>query len=218
LLGGTWLFLTLWPRKTSSRSATMGESALTGCGFGESPCWALPPCWWCSCVSLSTCVSGQGLLVATWASPTRWRLALETRGRLVAKHWAHRPLQGALTGRFPVRRTHGAPMARQYSLEASSFLTDVLYWPPLQTTLPVKLVLRGIRGISLFLGVLAKLPGSPGQVALQSPSRCPCKNFKGWPPREAPSEVVQLWYKSFRFDRYWYKSFRFDRSGEIEMK
>ena len=108
--------------------------------------------------------------VATWASPTRWGLALASRGRLVAKHWAHRPLQGALAGRFPVRRTHSAPMARQYSLEASSFLTDVLYSPPLQTTLPGKLVLRGFKGKSHFLiGLLAKQPASTGQVGL------PCK-------------------------------------------
>jgi len=24
-----------------------------------------------------------------------------------------------------------------------------------------------------------------------------CKIFKGWPPRDAPSKLVQLWYKSF---------------------
>jgi len=32
--------------------------------------------------------------------------------------------------------------------------------------------------------------------------------FKGWPPRDAPSKMVQLWYTSFQPDQ----------SGQVEMK
>ena len=28
------------------------------------------------------------------------------------------------------------------------------------------------------------------------------KIFKGWPPRDAPSKLVQLWYKTFPPDRF----------------
>ena len=34
------------------------------------------------------------------------------------------------------------------------------------------------------------------------------KIFKGWPPRDAPSKLVQLWYKSFQNDQ----------RGHMEMK
>ena len=38
------------------------------------------------------------------------------------------------------------------------------------------------------------------------------KIFKGWPPRDAPSKLVQLWYKSFPTD------FPPDQRGQVEMK
>jgi len=34
------------------------------------------------------------------------------------------------------------------------------------------------------------------------------KIFKGWPPRDAPSNLVQLWYKTFPSDH----------DGQVEMK
>jgi len=34
------------------------------------------------------------------------------------------------------------------------------------------------------------------------------KIFKGWPPRDAPSKLVQLWYKTFPLDQ----------RGQVEMK
>jgi len=36
------------------------------------------------------------------------------------------------------------------------------------------------------------------------------KIFKGWPPRDAPSKLVQLWYM--------YKIFLPDQRGQLEMK
>jgi len=41
------------------------------------------------------------------------------------------------------------------------------------------------------------------------------KIFQGWPPRNAPSVLVQLWYKTF--PQLWYKTFE-DQRGLFEMK
>jgi len=49
------------------------------------------------------------------------------------------------------------------------------------------------------------------------------KIFKGWPPRDASSKLVQLWLKTFSFYQrsqvlLWYKIFQHDQRGQIEMK
>ena len=63
---------------------------------------------------------------------------------------------------------------------------------------------------------LDKLDKDKGSVHLNH-STCPkwdykavesCKNIKGWPPRDAPSKLVPLWYKTFPPDQ----------RGLVEMK
>ena len=51
---------------------------------------------------------------------------------------------------------------------------------------------------TLFTSVLSTPPAPINHV----------KIFKGWPPRDAPSKLVQLWYKSFPPDQ----------RGQVEMK
>ena len=53
---------------------------------------------------------------------------------------------------------------------------------------------------SVILGIIH--PYTASQKASSPPAPMNhVKIFKGWPPRDAPSKLVQLWYKSFQQDQ-----------------
>ena len=70
---------------------------------------------------------------------------------------------------------------------------------------------RGVGGGQVGAAFLAKIWQTMGTPALNAEPPAPMnhvKIFKGWPPLDAPSKLVQLWYETFPPDQ----------RGLVEMK